>query len=89
MTEKTYPRKAWVLMPSFKPVEISVVKEDRIPSYDISEKGKSYHISDLFETKEAAIEAGYFKCQIDEYKILKIQAKVYNRRQALKLASVK
>lgn len=91
MTERTYPRQAWVLMPSFKPVEITLEKlasASGYKGYESSEKGKIYHISDLYETKEAAIAAGHFKCEIDEQKASKIHAKVYKRRQALELASV-
>lgn len=63
MSERTYPYKAWALMPSFKPVEVELVEcygsWGRYMEYDKTAKGKSYHFArDLFPTKAAAIAFG-------------------------------
>lgn len=63
MSTRTYPYKAWTLQPSYKPVEVEIVK----PSYphsaiyadwDDTQSGKSYHVHMLHPTKEAAIAFG-------------------------------
>jgi len=64
MSERTYPYKAWALRPSFKPVEVELVRNYGV-YYDETENGKIYHIAhSLNPTKAAAIAAGRKK--IDE-----------------------
>lgn len=59
--KRKYPYKAWVLQPSFKPVEVTLVKSAYTHSYtdwDETDKGKSIHIQLLHPSKAAAIAAG-------------------------------
>lgn len=62
MSERTYPRKVWVLLPSFRPIEVEVVKRyGSSYSYDygdLSDKGKLYSVPDMHESEAAAIKAG-------------------------------
>lgn len=61
MNKRTYPYQAWVLRPSFKPAEITLVGERPIwgsESLELDENGQSYGLWALFTTKELAIAAG-------------------------------
>lgn len=64
---RIYPRQVWVLQPSMKPIEVTVVKGysswNRVDYGDITEKGKIYPLSDIFPTKDAAIQAGRDACK--------------------------
>lgn len=71
MFERTYPYKAWVLMPSFTPVEVELVSPystyypELYGHLDVTVKNKVYSTErDLYPTKSAAIAAG--RKQIDE-----------------------
>lgn len=63
---RTYPREAWVLQPSFKPVKVVLVKKyDSWSGEDIgdfSDKGKLYSPESMFDSKEKAIEEGRNRC---------------------------
>jgi hypothetical protein len=77
---RQYPRKVWVLMPSFKPVEVEVV--GRYASYsnydygDQTAKGKIYAPDAMFQTKNDAIRAG-------REAVAKTEADLTRRRQSL------
>lgn len=77
---RTYPRDVWVLMPSFAPKKITVVK--RYLSYsmtdygDLTEKGKLYPVEDMHPTIDAAIVAG-------RAKIAALQADIAKRQETL------
>lgn len=88
MTERQYPRQAWVLMPSFKPKEITIVKRSfgytsTYSGYDESDTGKDYRISDLFDSKGEAIAAGREKVKAMQADIDKRQATLNKRIAAL------
>lgn len=66
MTNRIYPRTVWVLMPSFKPAAVTVIK--KYGSYtgdygDLTEKGKLYALSAMHETKEEAIRIGRYEVE--------------------------
>jgi hypothetical protein len=87
MSDRTYPRQVWVLLPSFKPVEVTVVK--RYASYnsadygDLTEKGKLYDVESMHQTKDDAIAAGRKKCKALQDDIDKRQATLNKRWDAL------
>ena len=58
MTNRTYPFKAWVLQPSFKPVEIEIVGHYS-GNWHQSSTGKTYLEAHLHATKVAAINFGW------------------------------
>ena len=63
MTQRTYPYKGWVLQPSFKPVEVELVRANA-PSGgtdfgDHTTAGKWYAPGEIHLTKETAIAAGW------------------------------
>ena len=61
MRKRQYPRQAWVLLPSFKPKEVTIVKHYANwgpgMDWDSSDSGKDYNVDKLFETKADAITA--------------------------------
>ena len=62
MTEKTYPYRAWVLQPSFKPVQIEIVAEYSSwggHTWEQSATKKLYNSKELHESEEAAIAYGW------------------------------
>lgn len=75
MTKRTYPRKVWILKPSFKPVEITVITQYRsyndIDHGDVSESGKLYTVSEMFDSKMAAIIGGRARLDAQQEKLKK------------------
>jgi len=63
MRKRQYPRQAWVLLPSFKPKEVTITQRSHPHStmfedWDLASDGKSYHFEKLHPSKGAAIAAG-------------------------------
>lgn len=61
MSNRVYPRTVWVLMPSFKPMEVEVVSDYGVSYHDygdVTAKGKVYAPAAMHETKKKAIAAG-------------------------------
>jgi hypothetical protein len=85
--ERTYPYKAWTLQPSFKPVEVEFTSLYRSftgnDEWDVTSTGKSVHISEIFDRKEAAIAAGWERIHAQEAKLVKLGANLDKRRIAL------
>lgn len=89
MSARTYPYKAWVLMPSFKPVEVELVSNYGV-YYDETANGKIYHIEhSLHPTKAAAIAAGRKKIDEQRDDIAKRIERINNRAAALDKAERK
>lgn len=83
MSARTYPYKAWVLMPSFKPVEVELVRNYGV-YYDETANGKIYHIEhSLHPTKAAAIAAGRKKIDEQQADIAKRLERINKRIAAL------
>ena len=81
MSNRVYPRTVWVLQPSLKPVAVEVVKkayENSMYDYgDETTAGKCYGLIDMYESKDAAIQAGRDAC-------LKTQADIDKRTENLR-----
>jgi len=77
MTTRTYPYKAWILMPSFKPVEVEFVRcyesFSNIDYGDLTAKGKCVQRLDIYPTKEAALEGGHARLEKHRAQIAKLQ----------------
>lgn len=84
-TKRTYPYKAWILMPSFKPAEVELVRHSGSVVYDgdYTEKGKYYRRSDQFGTKAAAIEEGWKRVERQEENLRKSAETLEKKRVAL------
>ena len=83
---RTYPFKAWVLMPSFKPVEVEIVSEYRSWNKEVyhqTAKQKTYTGSDLFGSKDEAICAGRKRLADQEADLAKRAENIAKKRAAL------
>ncbi len=91
MTTRTYPYKGWILMPSFKPVEVELAKlygSYSMPDYgDQTASGKVYRREDIFPTKEAVIAAGRDRLRTQQANLDERQASIYKRLNTLTKAS--
>ena len=91
MNERTYPYNAWVLTPSFKPKEVTLVKAYRAfggQDYgDLTETGKMYGVTEMFPTKRDAVMDGW--AQVDKQKadLDKKLIGIAKRRKALQEAT--
>ncbi|WP_312141258.1 hypothetical protein [Stutzerimonas nitrititolerans] len=88
MPERTYPYKAWVLMPSFKIVEVELVEcygsWGRYMEWDKASSGKSYNVErDLYPTKAAAIAVGRERVAAQQADLAKRQERLNKRIAAL------
>lgn len=89
MPKRTYPYRAWALNPSFKPIEVEIVRPystswSLYAHLDVTEKGKAYSAErDLFPTKQAAIDAGRKKIDEQRADIAKRIERINKRASAL------
>ena len=82
MSTRLYPRQTWILMPSFRPSEITIVKpahpnSSMFREWDTSDKGKDYHVDSLHPSKEVAIAAG-------REQVKKLEADIAKRQETLR-----
>lgn len=91
MTDRTYPYTAWTLTPSFKPKPVTLVScyAAYAETWDVSESEKSYHVADLFPTKDAAIAAGWESIHEQEAKLARMRDSLDKKRTALAKAAEK
>lgn len=93
MSDRKYPREAWVLQPSFKPKRVVITgrahpNSSMFKEWEASESGKDYHANDLHESKLAAIAVGREKLQALEAEIAKRQETLSKRKAALDKAEL-
>ncbi len=91
MTTTTFPYAAWVLMPSFKPVEVTFVgfyyESPLYGSWHETDDGRSYHTGKIHQSKAAAIAWGLADLAKQQAAIDKKQQNLNKRRAALDKAS--
>ena len=80
MSKKTYPFKAWVLTPSFAPKEVELIMESGYYDYHVTAKRKHYHESELFESKEKAIEHGWRRLD-EQWSVLQKRADTITKKK--------
>lgn len=89
--QRTYPYAGWVLLPSFKPVEVTFVSAYKSFSNedygDNSQSGKLYGRSEIFPSKAAAILEGHARLEKQQADLDKKQIKINKRRAALEKAA--
>lgn len=91
MSERVYPRKVWVLTPSFKPKEVEVVRP--YVSYgsqdygDLTAATKLYAVSEMFDSKRAAIDEGWRRVDKQKADLDKKLIGIAKRRKALQAAT--
>ncbi|MDH1236550.1 hypothetical protein [Stutzerimonas stutzeri] len=88
MTKRSYPYKAWILQPSFKPVEVELVGHysdwGSHQDWDRNQKGKAFNVKrDLYPNKAAAIAAGRKKIEEQQADIAKRLERINKRIAAL------
>ena len=86
MSDKDYPYPAWVLTPSFKTIEVTIVCKKAYSfgsTYLKTESGKEYLRSEVHQTKQAAIAAGRAALDGQQAALDKKQANIIKRRAAL------
>ncbi|MGY2199086.1 hypothetical protein [Pseudomonas gingeri] len=81
MTERTVPFKSWVLTPGYAPKEIELVEADCYAGYFSTAARKHYHTSDLYESKQEAIEAGWRKLD-GQLGVLRKRAEAIEKKKA-------
>ncbi len=93
MAEKrTYPYTAWMLQPSFKPVEVTIVaaawpESPAYSNWEHTDKKKAVNLSDLFFSKSEAIDDGWERIKKQQADLDKKQENLNKRRAALEKAS--
>lgn len=85
-TETKFPYDGWILTPSFKPVKKTFVRVyGAYANWHIpDEGGKNCHVSEIYKTKEAAVEAGFKKLNAEQAAIDKRQVNLTKRIANLK-----
>lgn len=84
----TFPYTGWVLMPSFKPVALTFVKDDwGCGNWHRTDSGKDYAVDFIFRDKDAAISAGHMALVKQQAALDKQQANINKRRAALEKAA--
>lgn len=90
LTQRTYPYKAWVLQPSFKPIEVTLVEAYHWLNghrADVSDAGKHFLLKDIHPTKEAAIAYGWTQVERIQADIDKRTENLRKKRAALNKAA--
>lgn len=91
MSERTYPYKAWVLQPSFKPKEVELVEHYgswRGDDYgDMTASKKIYRRDEIFASKAEAIEEGWRRVEKQEADLGKKQESLNKKKTELTKAS--
>jgi len=84
----TFPYTGWVLMPSFKPVELTFVERSRLyRTWHKAENGKIYPIVKIHSSKHAAIDDGHAELIKQQIAVEKRQANINKRRATLEKAA--
>ncbi len=86
MNDKTYPYKAWKLMPSLKPVEVVVFEKMAYDGWYLTGAegmGPHVHDSDLYESEDLAVAAGWAKVRNSRLDIAKRAEKVDKQEAVL------
>jgi hypothetical protein len=87
--ERSYPYKGWILMPSFKPVEVEFVEQYTSFGNDYgdrTEKGKVYRRDEIFAGKQLALNGGHLRLEKHRAQIAKLQLGHDKKLAALKKA---
>lgn len=92
MTEKknlnfTFPYEGWVLTPSYAQKKITLVNaaggHGYLKEWHVTDAGRSYHHSSIYETKEQAIAHGHSELAKHELRMEKMRATLEKRRKNL------
>lgn len=88
---RTFPYKAWVLTPSFKPKEVELVRAYKSFSNedygDLTATTKLYARADIFGSKREAIEEGWRRVDKQKADLDKKLVNIMKKRRALQAAT--
>lgn len=91
MSTRTYPYKAWTVLPSGKPVEVELVASAKYwggstTVWDRSEKFKKYDSTKLYATKTLALITALEKLDATEEKLRRQLDRIAKKREILEKA---
>ena len=79
MSKQVFPYDGWVLMPSFKPVQVTFVADSHGSFWHMRESGRQYCALDIYQSKQAAIAAGRAALDEQQVRLNKKQAHIEKR----------
>lgn len=84
---RSYPYKGWVLLPSYKPVEVEFTHSYQSfggeHTWDVAKSGRVYAISSIYPDKIEAIQHGWTALANAEAALQKRMEKIEKQRAAL------
>lgn len=80
--EQTFPYQAWTLSFSLRPVEHTIV-DQVYGSWRKTKGGKEIHTSDLFPTRQTALQEGWRRLECMEAKLKTTTERIAKRRATL------
>jgi hypothetical protein len=90
---RKYPRDVWVLTPSFKPKQVTVVQSytswNGVDYGDVTATGKRYMVDDMHTTLEAAIAHGRARLVQAQARVDGMAEVIIKKRRQLDLAAAK
>lgn len=86
MTERIYPRTAWVLTPSFRPRTV-VLERPYSTRWEVTPSGKLYDLDEIFPTKEEAVADGWRRVGLAQASLDKRAATLDKKRGNLTKAA--
>ena len=86
--ERTYPFVGWRLLPSFKPVQVEIVRQynELHPEWLVDAGGKIFGVSEICATKAEAITRGRERLEAMGEKYRAMGVSIYKKTQALDAA---
>jgi hypothetical protein len=86
--ERTYPFIGWRLLPSFKPVQVEIVRQHSTwnPEWLVDARGKIFVVSEICATKAEAITRGRERLEAMGEKYRAMGVSIYKKTQALDAA---
>lgn len=88
MPQKSYPYTAWRLLPSFKPTQVVIAGtySANHPYWLLSDTGRIFGVSEVYDTHADAIAAGRAKLEAMSDKYRAMGVSIYKKTQALDAA---
>lgn len=83
-----FPRKAWVLQPSFRPKQVTLVEiPDSLKEFAETDTGKWYRLTETYATKAEAIAGGWMRIGEQQTALDKKSTNLDKKRAALAKAT--
>lgn len=82
MTENQFPYDAWVLTAGFAPKKVEIVGIYSVDGWMRAQSRNTYHLVDLFDSKEKAIETGWRRVD-EQWTALQKRAEAILKKKAM------